>query len=107
MKKICCLLLACLPFAAQAYPIEVEKVLNGAEVSATTVEIDHNIAGLMLYNYGESRASCNAVFRNGPEAPRVRKVLLDGGASQNLTVKFTRSVIKLRIGLTCELISAG
>ena len=52
MKKIICYLFAFLPLAAHAYPIEVEKQFNGAEVSATTQEIDHNMAALMLYNYG-------------------------------------------------------
>lgn len=65
-EKIICLLLACMPLAAHAYPIEVEKQFNGAEVSATTQEIDHNMAALMLYNYGQSEAECSAVFQNGP-----------------------------------------
>ncbi|CDM41616.1 hypothetical protein [Ectopseudomonas oleovorans] len=103
MKKIICYLFAFLPLAAHAYPIEVEKQFNGAEVSATTQEIDHNMAALMLYNYGQSEAECSAVFRNGPEAPRTRRTVLAPGASSNMTVKFTRSVIRLRINLTCNL----
>lgn len=103
MKKLCCALLACLPLTVMAYPIEVEKQLNGAEVSASTQEIDHNMGGLQLYNYGRSDAKCAAVFRNGPEAPRTRKVSLAAGESSNLAVKFSRSIIKLRVKLTCEL----
>lgn len=103
MKKIFCLLFALLPLAAHAYPIDVEKQLNGAEVSATTQEIDHNMAALVLYNYGESEAECSAVFRNGPEAPRTRRAVLTPGASSNMTVKFSRSVIRLRVDLTCGL----
>lgn len=103
MKKIFCLLFVLLPLGAQAYPIELEKQLNGAEVSASAQEIDHNMAALMLYNYGQSEAECSAVFRNGPEAPRTRRTLLAPGASNNMTVKFTRSVIRLRISLTCGL----
>ena len=103
MKRTSCLLLlACLPLGAHAYPIELEKQLNGAEVSATTQDIDHNMAGLMLYNYGQRDAECKAVFRNGPEAPRTRRSVLAAGASNNMTVKFTRSVIRLRIDLTCN-----
>ena len=37
MKKLCCALLACLPLTVMAYPIEVEKQLNGAEVAARAV----------------------------------------------------------------------
>ena len=69
MKKFCCALLACLPLSVFAYPIELEKQFNGAEVSASTQEIDHNMGGLMLHNYGSSAAHCTALFRNGPEAP--------------------------------------
>lgn len=103
MKKICCALLACLPLSVLAYPSEVEKQLNGAEVSTSIQEIDHNMGALQLYNYGRSDASCTAVFRNGPEAPRTRKVNLAAGESSNLSVKFSRSIIKLRVALTCEL----
>lgn len=103
MKKICCALIVWLPLAAFAYPIEVEKQLNGAEVSVTTQEIDHNMGAVLLYNYGETEAECTGVFRNGPEAPRTRKVLLAPGQSSNLTMKFARSIIKLRVQLTCGL----
>lgn len=104
MKKLCCALLACLPLTAMAYPIELEKQLNGAEVSASTQEIDHNMGAVQLYNYGQRDAKCTAVFRNGPEAPRTRQANLVAGESSNLTLKSNRSIIKLRIKLTCELI---
>ncbi|VXC55788.1 conserved exported hypothetical protein [Pseudomonas sp. 8Z] len=103
MKRTSCLLLlACLPLGAHAYPIELEKQLNGAEVSATTQDIDLNMAALMLYNYGQRDAECTAIFRSGPEAPRIRRKALTAGASSNMTVKFTRSVIRLRVDLTCK-----
>lgn len=103
MKIFCCALIACLPLVAFAYPIEVEKQLNGAEVSVTTQEVDHNMGALLLYNYGQTEAECSGVFRNGPEAPRTRKVVLAPGQSSNLTMKFARSIIKLRVQLTCGL----
>jgi hypothetical protein len=104
MKKFCCALLACLPLTAMAYPIEVEKQLNGAEVSVSTQQIDHNMAAVQLYNYGRSAAKCTAIFRNGPEAPRTRKANLAAGESSSLTLKSNRSIIKLRVKLTCELL---
>ena len=58
MKKLCCALIACLPLAALAYPIELEKQFNGAEVSASTQEIDHNMAAVLVQNYGQQAASC-------------------------------------------------
>ena len=103
MKRIVCLLCALLPLGVQAYPIELSRQLNGAEVSASTQAIDHNMAALQLYNYGQAAAECSAVFRNGPEAPRTRRALLAPGASSNLTIKFTRSVVRLRVELTCNL----
>lgn len=103
MKIFCCALIALLPLAAFAYPIELEKQFNGAEVSVSSQEIDHNMAAVLLYNYGQTEAECKAVFRNGPEAPRTRQVLLAPGQNSNLTVKFARSIIKLRVQLTCGL----
>ncbi len=102
MKKLCCALIACVPLAVQAYPIELEKQFNGAEVSASTQEIDHNMAAVRVQNYGQQAASCKAVFRNGPEAPRTRSVKLAAGQSGNLTVKFARSIIRLRVQLDCQ-----
>lgn len=103
MKSLCCALLACLPLTALAYPIDVERQMNGAEVSVTPQEIDHNMAALLLYNYGASPAECTAVIRNGPESPRTRKVSIAPGASSNITAKFTRSIIRLRVKLDCGL----
>lgn len=103
MKKIFCLLCILLPLGAHAYPIELSRQLNGAEVSASTQAVDHNMAALLIYNHGQAEAECRAVFRNGPEAPRTRRTLLTPGASNNMTVKFTRAVIRLRVELTCSL----
>lgn len=103
MKKLCCAVLTLLPLVAFAYPIELEKQLNGAELSATTQEVDHNIGAVLLHNYGQTAAHCTGVFRNGPEVPRTRKVQLAAGQSSNMTVKFARSIIKLRVQLTCGL----
>lgn len=95
--------LALVPLGASAaYPIEVQKQLNGAEVSYSSQDIDSDLGGLTLTNLGRTPARCTAVFRNGPEAPRTRKAMLAPGASQSMTVKFNRNIIKLRIALTCE-----
>ncbi|CAD5108729.1 3-phosphoglycerate kinase [Zestomonas carbonaria] len=104
MKKLYCAVFALLPMGALAatYPIELEKQLNGAEVSASGQAIDYNLAALDLYNYGQTRARCTAVFRNGPEVPRTRKVTLEPGGNAALTGKFNNGIIRLRIKLTCE-----
>lgn len=102
MKKFCCAVLASFPLAVMAYPIDVEKQLNGAEVSVTPLQIDHNMASVQLYNYGEIGARCQAVFRSGPEAPRTRRAVIGAGQVSTLTLKSNRSIIKLRVNVTCE-----
>ena len=42
MKKICCLVLAILPLSAFAYPIDVEKQLNGLKIDYTTYATNTN-----------------------------------------------------------------
>ena len=102
MKKFCLAMAALLPLTAAAYPIEIEKQLNGAEISATSQQVDRNIGAVLLYNYGSVTAQCTALFRNGPEAPRTRKVEVKAGDTANLTVRFARDIIKLRVELTCQ-----
>lgn len=107
MNKLLCIAFAALPLSALpvsafAFPIELEKMLNGAEVSASTQEVDFNMGAVQLYNYGRAPAECTAVFRNGPEAPRSRKVTLQPGKDALLTGRFTSQVIKMRIKVTCK-----
>ncbi len=107
MKTICIAALvsfAIIPLSALAvsYPVELEQELNGAEVLASTETIDHDMAGLVLQNFGDRPVECMAVFRNGPEAPRTRRTTLQAGERKPMTAKFKRDVIRLRIKLTCE-----
>ncbi|MOA68910.1 hypothetical protein D3C78_1967820 [compost metagenome] len=54
-----------------------------------------------MANYGDVDASCKAVFSNGPEAPRTRKIDVPAGKHKSATAKFNRNIIKLRIQLIC------
>ncbi len=101
MKKFCCVLLAMLPLTAFAYPIDVQKNLNGLKIDYETFDTDNDIGSIRVANYGDIDASCKADFNNGPEAPRTRKIDVPAGKHKNATAKFTRSIIKLRIELTC------
>ncbi|WP_017938842.1 hypothetical protein [Zestomonas thermotolerans] len=103
-KELCCAVFALLPLAALAatYPIELEKQLNGAEISASPMALDYNLGAVNLYNYGETRARCTAVFRNGPEMPRTRRITLEPGDNSAVTGKFNSGILRLRIKLTCE-----
>jgi hypothetical protein len=101
MKKFCCVLLALLPLTAFAYPIDVQKNLNGMKIDYETFDTDSDIGSIRVANYGDVDASCKAVFSNGPEAPRTRKLGVAAGKHKNATAKFSRNIIKLRIELTC------
>lgn len=101
MKKLCCVLLALLPVSAFAYPIDVEKHLTGVSVDYNTHDTDYDMGSITINNYGDTDAECTAIFINGPESPRTRRVVVKAQNSVDSSVKFTRSIIKLRITLTC------
>ncbi|MEG0862767.1 MAG: 3-phosphoglycerate kinase [Pseudomonas sp.] len=102
MKKCCAVLLALLPLTALAYPIDVEKNIDGVKLDYTTYDTDRDIGSITLNNYGEVPAQCKVLFRNGPEAPRVRRVQVPARQSKDVTAKFNREIIKLRISLDCK-----
>ncbi|WP_435035442.1 3-phosphoglycerate kinase [Pseudomonas neuropathica] len=102
MKKFCCVLLALLPLTAFAYPIDVQKDLNGMKIDYESFDTDNDIGSIRVANYGDVDATCKAVFNNGPEAPRTRSIDVPAGKHKNATAKFTREIIKLRIKLTCS-----
>ncbi|MGY2684593.1 3-phosphoglycerate kinase [Pseudomonas tolaasii] len=101
MRKFCCVLLALLPLTAFAYTTDVSKDIQGVKIDYSASDIDSNISSIRLTNYGANDAVCKLVFTNGPEAPRARKVTVEAGQSTNTTVNFSRSIIKMRIKLTC------
>ncbi|KAA0953178.1 3-phosphoglycerate kinase [Pseudomonas sp. ANT_H12B] len=102
MKKFCCVLLAMLPLTAFAYPIDVTKELNGLSIDYNAYDTDNDIASIQVNNYGTTDAICKVVFNNGPEAPRTRTIEVAAGKHKNATAKFTRTIIKMRINLSCS-----
>ncbi|KJK20178.1 3-phosphoglycerate kinase [Pseudomonas sp. NPDC087612] len=102
MKKCCAVLLALLPLTALAYPIDVKKDIDGVKVDYTTYDTDRDIGSISVNNYGDVDAQCKVTFRNGPEAPRVRRVNVPAKKSVDATAKFNREIIKLRITLDCK-----
>ncbi|AIR87766.1 hypothetical protein [Pseudomonas cremoricolorata] len=101
MKSYCLMLLCSLPMLAQAYPIEVEKNLDGVKVDFTAYDPAPDLGAVTLNNYGEQSAACKVTLRNGPEAPRVRRVNLAPGERASVTARFNREVLKLRISVAC------
>jgi hypothetical protein len=101
MKKFCCVVLAMLPLTAFAYQIDVEKHLNGLSIDYNAYDTASDITTLQVNNYGSTDATCKVVFNNGPQAPRTRNIEVAAGTHKNATAKFSRSIIKMRINLTC------
>ncbi|MNJ74479.1 hypothetical protein D3C77_714190 [compost metagenome] len=60
------------------------------------------MGSITLNNYGEVPAQCKVRFQNGPEAPRVRRVQVAAKQSKDVTAKFNREIIKLRIKVDCK-----
>lgn len=102
MKKCCVVLLALLPMTAFAYSIDVEKQVDGVKIDYTTYDTDYDMGSITVNNYGDVAAQCKVVFINGPESPRTRRVDIPAKQSKDVTAKFNRSIIKLRIKLDCK-----
>ncbi|MCE1114351.1 MULTISPECIES: 3-phosphoglycerate kinase [Pseudomonas] len=102
MKKCCAAVLLCLPLVAMAYPIDVEKETDGVKVDYTAYDTAYDIGSITLNNYGQVPAACKVTFRNGPEAPRVRRVNVPAGKRADVTAKFNREILKLRIQVDCK-----
>lgn len=102
MKKCCVVLLALLPMTAFAYSIDVEKQVDGVKIDYTTYDTDYDMGSITVNNYGDVAAQCKVVFINGPESPRTRRVAIPARQSKDVTAKFNRSIIKLRIKLDCK-----
>lgn len=83
------------------YPIDVEKQLNGLSIDYNSYDTDSDMASIQVNNFGPTDALCKVVFNNGPESPRTRNIEVPAGKHTNATAKFTRSIIKMRITLTC------
>ncbi|PBP51808.1 3-phosphoglycerate kinase [Pseudomonas syringae] len=102
MNRLCCALLVMLPLTALAYPIEVENQYQGVKIDYVAHDVYHDTGSITVNNYGEVDAKCSVVFINGPEAPRTRHVQVGAGKSLDVSSRFNRSIIKLRIRLSCQ-----
>jgi hypothetical protein len=102
MNRLCCVLLVLLPLTGFAYPIEVQKQYEDVKVDYVTHDLFYDTGAITVNNFGDIDARCTVIFANGPEAPRTRRVQVGAGKSVNVSSKFNRSIIKLRIKLSCE-----
>lgn len=103
MKKCCVALLALLPLTALAYPIDVEKSLGaGLKIDVQSFGTAYDIGAVTLTNYGTTPARCTVTFRNGPEGPRVRRTVVGANQTADVSAKFNREILKLRVAVDCK-----
>lgn len=98
-----CVVLTVLPVSAFAYTFDVDKHLEeGVQVDYVTHDIDDTMSSVTLNNFGKEPVQCTGVFRNGPESPRTRRILVQPLRSAELSMKFTRSILRMQLDLTCK-----
>ncbi|MEJ2514452.1 MAG: 3-phosphoglycerate kinase [Gammaproteobacteria bacterium] len=87
--------------AAWAWPVDLDLETNGLEVTAQVDQIGDS-AVVRLTSYATVTVRCELVFRNGPETPRTRQVVLEPGETRPVNHRPQRSVVRLKIEAWCE-----
>ncbi|RJG14033.1 3-phosphoglycerate kinase [Pseudomonas cavernicola] len=103
MNRLICAVALLVPVTALAtfFPIDVTPHMDGTDVAYETTPLLFNMGVMSLHNKGKTAAACKVVFNNGPEYPRVRKVILEPGEQATLAGNFKSEIIRMRIELTC------
>ena len=94
-------LLLLLTGVAAAFPVELEVAAPGLDVVATG-QSANDLAVVRAVNHESFAVRCVAIFRNGPERERSRRVTIQPAASVALSWAPRRSVVRMRIELQCE-----
>jgi|SRR6056297_143633 len=94
-------LLLLLAGVAAAFPVELEVDAPGLDVVATG-QSANDLAVVRAVNHESFAVRCVAIFRNGPERERSRRVTIQPAASVALSWAPRRSVVRMRIELQCE-----
>lgn len=91
-----------LPVSAANYgfPIDVEVLPQGTEISAQTTDLA-NMAGVTLTSRESEVLACQVAFVNGPERPVPRRVMLQPGVEVTLTQFFRRHINRIRVTVDC------
>lgn len=91
-----------LPVSAANYsfPIDVEVLPQGAEVSVQTTDLA-NMAAVTLTSSEPELLECQVTFVNGPERPVPRRVMLQPGVELTLTQFFRRHINRIRVTVNC------
>lgn len=94
-------LLALLAGPAAAFPTDIEINAGALDVTAA-VHADGRLAIVEVINRERFAVRCKAVFRNGPEVGRARRVIVGAEDTGTLTWAPRREVVRLRVELRCE-----
>jgi hypothetical protein len=100
MKRLIAPLLALAPLAANAYPIDVDVVSEGLDVSVESVEQDGSTI-IHLINHEPVALRCSANFNAGVESRR-RTAIIGPGKGQTLKFSPRREVVRMRVRVECS-----
>jgi hypothetical protein len=104
MRKFLVAVLLALPAApAAAFPVELERRTGQLEIGAVALS-DGRMAIVQVSNREPAAVHCEALFRNGPEQGRSRRVTLAPGEEAALSWMPRRTVVRLRIELSCAVV---
>ena len=102
MKILSCGILLAISMSATAYPIDVQKKLNGLDIDFNEYDTASDMASIRINNYGTVDAACKVTFRHGPDLPKTKHIQVAAKSHKIATAKFTRAIINMHIQLTCE-----
>lgn len=86
---------------AAAFPTELAFDDGGLNVEAELVS-DGRLAIVRVINGESSSLLCDAIFRNGPEVGRVRRVIVGPSSVAMLNWTPRRKVVRLRVEASCR-----
>jgi hypothetical protein len=89
-----------LPATALAYPIDVDVVTRGLDVTADSIQ-QGNGTVVHVTNHEAVALRCEVLFNAGAESRR-RIALLDAGGRQTLRYDPLREVVRMRVRIECR-----
>lgn len=100
MKKLYALVLSLGPAVAFAYPIDVDVVTRGLDISFESIE-QRGATVLHLRNHEPVTVHCSVLFNAGVESRR-RQAVIAAGDGQTLQFTPRREVVRMRVRVECE-----
>lgn len=101
-RLIAALALLLLSQAAAAFPIDLEVDAEGLDLEAV-VHTDGLLAVVQVTNHEQAAIRCTARFFAGPDRGRTRRAIIEPGHSASLSWAPRRTVVRLRVELSCQM----